>query len=333
MLIKEQNCWYFEDTINPTKGRLIREVMDLYTDQQFIKIHLKNFLKLNIKRRDLNSRLFFVACEPEPGEKHDYVVFNVNLGDLESYPKSVGYNENHLRHVKLELEYLDPKPGFEKKPFKLGLKNPTGYMSTSRVDGPNQHEYSITLPKGMKLEKNESSPALYYDVGGNTGKLELNIQYVERFEGNQINHLLIDEDDYEDKYGIIRDPKVEFYLHYSVSNKLKYIVFFPIFALFMLSFVLILFLPLLKSFLGSTLPLNFTLVDFFNILIPQTIVLFPYTYYYVDSRRRNFEVPFNRITEYSILAALSILLINIILLSSNYLRPFDILQFIVNNVL
>ena len=141
-----------------------------------------------------------------------------------------------------------------------------------------------------------------------------------------------DTDDYQLNYDTIKNPDVEFYLHYSVSNKLKYIVFFPVFSLFMLCFVLILFLPLLKQFFGGSLPLNFTLVDFFNILIPQTIVLFPYTYYYVDSRRRNFEVPFNRITEYSILAALSILLINIILLSSNYLNPVDVLHYIVNNL-
>ena len=331
MLIKEQNCWYFEDSINPTKGRLVREIMDLYTDQQFIQIHLKNFLKLNIKRRDLNTRLFFMASVPDKPHKHDYVIFNVNLGDLKSYPKSIDYSENHLRHVKLEIEYLDPKPGFEKKHYTFG-QNPTGYTSTSRVDGPNQHEYSITLPKGMKLDKNHNNPTLYYDVHGDVGELLLNIQYVEKNNGNQINHLLIDEDDYEKNYNIIRNPDVEFFLHYSVSNKLKYIVFFPIFAIFMLIFVLILFLPLLKQFLGGSLPLNFTLVDFFNILIPQTIVLFPYTYYYVDSRRRNFEIPYNKVTEYSILAALSILLVNIILLSSNYIKPFDIIQFIVNNI-
>ena len=332
MLIKEQNCWYFKDSINPTKGRLVREVMDLYTDQQFIQIHLKNFLKLNIRRRDINTRLFFIASVNDTPNKHEYVSFNVNLGDLNTYPESINYSENHLRHVKLELEYLDPKPGFEKKHFNIGLNNPTGYISTSRVDGPNQHEYSITLPKGMKLDKNGFSPTLYYSVGEDVGELLLNVQYVEKIDGNQINHILIDEDDYQLNYDTIKNPDVEFYLHYSVSNKLKYIVFFPVFSLFMLCFVLILFLPLLKQFFGGSLPLNFTLVDFFNILIPQTIVLFPYTYYYVDSRRRNFEVPFNRITEYSILAALSILLINIILLSSNYLNPVDILHFLVNNL-
>ena len=98
----------------------------------------------------------------------------------------------------------------------------------------------------------------------------------------------------------------------------------------MLIFVLILFLPLLKHFLGGNLPLNFTLIDFFNILIPQTIVLFPYTYYYIDSRRHNFEIPYNIITEYSILAALSILLLNIII---NYIKPFDIIQYIINYII
>ena len=93
MLIKEQNCWYFKDSINPTKGRLVREVMDLYTDQQFIQIHLKNFLKLNIRRRDLNTRLFFIASVNDTPNKHEYVSFNVNLGDLNTYPESINYSE------------------------------------------------------------------------------------------------------------------------------------------------------------------------------------------------------------------------------------------------
>lgn len=276
MLIKKQNSWYFEDIINPHKGRLIREIVDLYTDQQFIQIHLKNFLKLNIKRRDLNTNLFFIASIPKKPDKHDDVIFNVNIGDLNSYPKADNYSENHLRHVKLEIKYLDPKPQFQKKPYIFG-QNPTGYTSISCLTEPDQHEYSLILPKGMKLDKKYNKPKLYYHINGEIGELLLNIQYIEKINGNQNNHLLIDEEDYERNYNIIQNHNIEFFLQYSVSNKLKYIVFFPIFSIFMLIFVLILFLPLLKHFLGGDLPLNFTLIDFFNILIPQTIVLFPYT--------------------------------------------------------
>ncbi len=182
------------------------------------------------------------------------------------------------------------------------------------------------------MDRDMSSPQLYYVNCDDAGKLLLNVQYVEKIDDNQVNHLLIDEDDYDANYDIIKDPDVEFYLQYSASNKLKYIIFYPIFSLLMLSFVIILFLPLLKQFLGGSMPLNFTLIDFFNILIPQTIVLFPFTYYYVDSRRRNFEVPFNTLTEYAILTAILILLINIILLSSNYLKPFDVLHYFIHNI-
>ncbi len=120
MLIKEQSSWCFEDHVSPTKGRLIIEVMDLYTDQQFIDIHLKNFLKLNIKRKDNNTNLPFIASPySNSGEESSFVVLTVNLGDLNSYPTAM--DSDDLRHVKIEVEYLNIQPGFKKKtiPFRL----------------------------------------------------------------------------------------------------------------------------------------------------------------------------------------------------------------------
>ena len=326
MLIKEQSSWCFEDRISPTKGRLILEVMDLYTDQQFIDIHLKNFLKLNIKRGDLNTNLPFIASPlSNSGEESSIIVLTVNLGDLNTYPKAMDSN-NDLRHVKLELEYLNIKPGFKKKPFHIHWRNPTGYISTTRIDGPTQHEYSIVLPKGMKLDKTKSNPQLYYKLPNTVGELHLNVKYVEKIEGNEIYHLLINEKDYEEQFEILKNPDVIFYLTYSVSNKSIYIIFFPVFALMMLTFVSTLFIPALTQFLTANIVLTLNLIEFFSILIPQTIVLFPFTYYYIDSRRRDFEVPFNRFTESIILLSIIILLFNIILLSATYLKPFNILH-------
>ena len=326
MLIKEQSSWCFEDRISPTKGRLILEVMDLYTDQQFIDIHLKNFLKLNIKRRDLNTNLPFIASPlSNSGEESSIIVLTVNLGDLNTYPKAMDSN-NDLRHVKLELEYLNIKPGFEKKPFQLRWRNPTGYISTTRIDGPTQHEYSIMLPKGMKLDKTKSNPQLYNKIPNTVGELHLNVKYVEKIEGNEIYHLLINEKDYEEQFEILKNPEVTFYLTYSVSNKSIYIILFPVFSVMMLTFASTLFIPALTQFLTASVVLTLNLIEFFSILIPQTIVLFPFTYYYIDSRRRDFEVPFNRFTESVILLSILVLLLNIILLSATYLKPFNIIH-------
>jgi hypothetical protein len=325
MLIKEQSSWCFEDRVSPTKGRLIMEVMDLYTDQQFIDIHLKNFLKLNIKRRDLNTNLPFIASPLSNSGESSFVVLTVNLGELNSYPKAMD-PDNDLRHVKLELEYLNIEAGFEKKQFQKPWINPTGYTSTTRIDGPTQHEYSIILPKGMKLDKTNSSPKLYYELPNDIGELQLNIKYEEKIEGNEIYHLLINEKDYDNKFEVLKNPEVTFHLTYSASNKSIYIIFFPVFSVMMLTFVSTLFIPVLIQFLTTGVVLTLNLIEFFSILIPQTIVLFPFTYYYLDSRRRDFEVPFNRFTEYVILLSIIVLLFNIVLLSATYLKPFNILH-------
>lgn len=338
MLIKEQSSWCFEDRISPTKGRQILEVMDLYTDQQFIDIRLENFLNLNVKRRDLNQDLPFIAA-PYPfdsKENQGFIDLVVNLGDLNTYPKALEdsdgnafkdldndvckYSDNALRHVKLEIEYLNTNPGFEKKPAQMS-RNPTGYTCTTRITGPTQHEYSIILPKGMVLDKTNPGPRLYYELPDDAGELKLNINYIEEIESKETCHLLIDEKDYEDQFEILKNPDVVFYLSYSVSNDPRYIVFFPVFSVMMFSFVTILFIPSLIQFIsGRVLTLN--LIELFSILIPQTIVLFPFTYYYIDSNRRDYEIPFSRFTESVILLAIAVLLLNIILLSATYLKPF-----------
>ncbi|HTX61254.1 MAG TPA: hypothetical protein VMC48_03020 [Methanobacterium sp.] len=319
MLIKQQSSWSFEDRLSPTPGRMIKEVIDLYTDEQMVHIKLKDFLRLNIKRSDNNENLPFIGTQKPSISKgeSEFIYFAVNLGDLNSYPKV----EGTLRHVKLEIEYLNIYPGFWKKSYKLG-RNPTGYISTTRIDGPSQHEYLIKLPLGMKLDQKELSPELIYVLPQETGRLQLNINYLEKVDGNEVVHLLINEDDYEEKYEIIRNPEVIFYLSYSVSNQPEYIILFPVLATMMLAFVFILFIPVLNQFLsGNTAPLG--LIEFFNILIPQTIVLFPFTYYYIDSSRRNFEIPFSIYTELVIMLAIIFLVMNLLLLSATYLKPFS----------
>lgn len=319
MIIKQQSSWSFEDRLSPTPGRVIKEIMDLYTDERIINIKLKDFVRLKIKRVDLNTNLPFIgSSEPSISkEESEFIQFAINLGDLNSYPQTV----NGLRHVKLEVEYLNISPGFWKKTFKFG-RNQTGYISVTRIDGPSQHEYLINLPLGMKLDRKELSPELFYVIQDKIGRLKLNINYVEKIDGHEVVHLLIDAADYEKYYEILREPDVVFYLSYSVSNQLEYILLFPILSTMMLAFVITLFIPVLNQFLsGNTAPLN--LVEFFNILIPQTIVLFPFAYYYIDSSRRNFEIPYSKYTEIAIMLAIIFLVLSLLLLSATYLKPLS----------
>ncbi|MDD1774379.1 MAG: hypothetical protein LUQ24_02470, partial [Methanobacterium sp.] len=177
------------------------------------------------------------------------------------------------------------------------------------------------LPLGMKLDRNSSKPELFYLLPEESGRLELNINYVEKEDENEVVHLLIDAADYEEHYEVLRNPEVVFYLSYSVSNQPEYIVLFPVLATMMLAFVFILLIPVLNQFLsGNAAPLG--LIEFFNILIPQTIVLFPFTYYYIDSSRRNFEIPYSRYTELVIMLAIIFLVMSLLLLSATYLKPF-----------
>ena len=317
MLIKQQSSWSFEDRLSPTPGRVIKEVVDLYTDEQIIHIKLKDFLRLTVKRADLNINLPFIGTSKpsDSEEESEFIYFAANLGDLNSYPAV----ENGLKHVKLEIEYLNIFPGFWKKSFKIG-RNTTGYISTTRIDGPSQHEYLIKLPLGMKLDMKELSPELIYVLGDDSGKLKLNINYQEKIEGQEIVHLLIDAADYEENYEVLRNPEVVFYLSYSVSNQPEYILLFPVLSTMMLAFVFILFIPVLKQFLSGN-PAVLNLIEFFNILIPQTIVLFPFAYYYIDSSRRNFEIPYSRYTELVIMLAVIFLVLSLLLLSATYLKP------------
>lgn len=318
MIIKQQSSWSFQDRLNPTPGRTIKEVIDLFTDEQLVHIKLKDFLRLSIRRADSHNTLPYIGTSMPSNSKEEseFIYFEVNLGDLESYPEA----GNGLRHVKLEIEYLNIFPGFWKKSLKLG-RNPTGYISTTRIDGPSQHEYLIKLPLGMKIDKGKLTPELIYVLSNETGKLQLNINYLEKVDGSEVVHLLIDAADYEEKYEVLRNPEVVFYLSYSVSNQPEYIVLFPVLATMMLAFVFILFVPVLNQFLsGNAAPLG--LIEFFNILIPQTIVLFPFTYYYIDSSRRNFEVPYSKYTEVIIMLAIIFLVMSLLLLSATYLKPF-----------
>lgn len=319
MIIKQQSSWCFEDRLSPTPGRLIKEIVDLYTNEQIIHIKLKDFVRLKIKRADLNTDLPFIgSSKPSISkEESEFIHFEVNLGDLNSYPKV----DEGLRHVKLEIEYLNIFPGFWKKTFKLG-RNQTGYISVTRIDGPSQHEYLLKLPLGMKLDRKDLSPELFFVLQDKVGRLELNINYMEKIDGYEVIHLLIDAAAYEEYYEILRDPEVVFYLSYSVSNQLEYIVLFPILSTMMLAFVFILFVPVLRQFLsGDVAVLN--LIEFFNILIPQTIVLFPFAYYYIDSSRRNFEIPYSRYTEIVIMLAVIFLVLSLLLLSATYLKPLS----------
>jgi len=135
-----QAWWHLEDCISPSDGKIYRQVLDIYTDEEIILIKLnKNFVRLKIKSKYNGHELPFVAC------KDGFV--RVNVGEPSIWPTT----ELDTKHVKFEVEYIDTNPQFDRFPKFFRL---FGYENTFSIDGFTQPEFSITLPKGLKLRHN-----------------------------------------------------------------------------------------------------------------------------------------------------------------------------------
>ena len=122
MILIKQSWWNIEDLLSPANGKVYRKVTDFYTNEQILYIFLKdNFLALKVKDKTSENYLPFVEVtdEVDPGLIHDNnIVMAVNLGNLNNYPSIQEKIEDilyDLHHIRLEIEYLDPCPFFEKR--------------------------------------------------------------------------------------------------------------------------------------------------------------------------------------------------------------------------
>ena len=109
----KQNWWHIEEIYSPNNARVIRQVMDIFTNESQIPIILTDkFVGLKVTARNSSNREIAFL------EYSDSII--LNLTDLNSFPSIpnelkdsnilYGYNS---RHVRIEIEYIsiDPKIG------------------------------------------------------------------------------------------------------------------------------------------------------------------------------------------------------------------------------
>lgn len=146
----KQTWWHIQDQLSPTPGRLIRQVMDLYTDQNSFGVPLGdfNFVKLKVKNRNNGNELSFLEDENR---------IMVNLGDIKEWPKAKGCTNYKVRHVKLEIEYTLLNPPFNKHSWLDLLKERVIYTGSFEIKELIQPEFYITLPKGLRLKDKGNS--------------------------------------------------------------------------------------------------------------------------------------------------------------------------------
>lgn len=147
----EQTWWHIEDHLKPSKGRTVRQVMDIYTNDKYFDIPLGDFyfVSLKIKSRLSNNELLYI--------EHDNKA-EVNL-DSEKWPSS---KQDSLNHVKIEAKYTILHPDF-KTSWLHFLWDGLLYKGGFEIEDFIQPEFYIILPRGLKiLNDGKSVDLLFY---------------------------------------------------------------------------------------------------------------------------------------------------------------------------
>jgi hypothetical protein len=118
-MILKKTWWHLYDNITPSDGRLVRHVLDFHTKNNVIRYSIPtDFVRLKIRSRNgLNSELSFLD---EFNQREEGADILIDLGELKCYPKAYECNNGQKKeinayHVKLEIEYIDITPVFEKR--------------------------------------------------------------------------------------------------------------------------------------------------------------------------------------------------------------------------
>jgi len=148
-----QSWWHSEDIISPIPGRIIRQVTDFYTDENIIPFNISSFfVELKVRSRFKGNELEFIQ-KNDSHKKENNLIF-INLGNLQDWPSSC--DDETLKHVRTEVEYIDIAPVLEEVNFLKVLK--TSYSTSFIINEYIQPEFQLTVPLGMKLKlKNNTS--------------------------------------------------------------------------------------------------------------------------------------------------------------------------------
>jgi len=136
LLLSKKNRIYIEDQIVPSPARRVRMVLDLLTDEPFIKFPMEKGLIEDIEIFGVNRDWFIPFLE----ENNELII---NLGNLDQW---IGTPDEHgLKHVKLDVKFVLINPE-----FLLGRFN-RGYKGIVELTEAEEMELHITLPLGMKM--------------------------------------------------------------------------------------------------------------------------------------------------------------------------------------
>ena len=231
MVIK-QAWWHIEDKRKPSEGVMFRQVTDIHTDQQFITCKITNyFVKLKIKSRFKGQELNFL-------QSGEYI--RINLGNLiEDWPPAYDYHDKtkeNIRHVRLEIEYIDIKPKLDNILF-LDTIPRLGYETTHDINGITQPEFYISVPLGMKMKNGGKNAKLLlkrkFDGKDDKRRMYFEEVHIDHVDGRNAYYFLISEESYK----LLRSTKAKdiksIKINYSVTNQFKF-WFMPIFPILLI---------------------------------------------------------------------------------------------------
>jgi len=293
-IIKQKWFHIYEEIHNDELNRTIKEIMDIYTNKNYICHDLSevNFSNLQVTNYTNSDKLQYI---------HSNKIIEIPI-DLEKWVdvpiESCNNNKNlkkydRYKHIKISISY-QTKPYFKiKKKIANGYET---YFISKYLPHP---EFHINLQKGMKLKSDSINFTFYF-------KNHANKEFDSKF--NTKNNLLnIQKEIGKNKYVINLDSEIfnkinekstfiSFDFYYEVKNQSKFLLL-PFFMIFTW------FLSIIE--LSSANLLGFPFVILVTVLI-----------IYLNLIRENYEIPYNKLViVLFFLTFISLLVKTIVLLS------------------
>lgn len=323
----KQTWWHIEDSIEPSDGRLVFRVQDFYIKEacfvknNYIPILLNPyFVGFKARNKNTNQELSFIADFDQEDEENIGAKIKINIGSASDWPRA---ENSDFRHVKIQYEYIDFWPVFEKRSTwplgtkipsedknkdygiilpkshidKLKLLFPPGYNGQFMMSGDDsQGEISITVPLGMNIKKSGKNTDIILYKGPIMSEteqilMEYNKPHITFFENKLKYHYIIDEESYEHVLTSINQELLEmnFFISYEVGHNMKFYIV-PVFS------IIILFL---------VLSVNWNSGNWFYF----TVILLSFATLYLTLRKERFQIPFNKFVLASIIIAIPLLIL------------------------
>ena len=264
--------WFhvYEELYDGKLNRRIKEVMDIYTLNDYICHDLSNINFTNFQATDYrnNIKLPFIHSDKE-------IRILIDSNNSMSVPlkkcRNILDDYYGYKHAKISICY-NTKPKF-KKNHKLS----TGYSTYFVTEYLPHPEFHINLQKGMKLNKNSIDFTFYLKNQNDENKVRFNLKNnlidIEK-EINKNKYILNLNSHLFNKINTKKEFR-ELVLYYEVENQSKFLLM-PFFMIF----------TFLLSAMEIVTP---QLLGFPYIMIVTALIV------YLNLVRENYEIPYNKL--------------------------------------